>query len=80
MIRANERVRHALKDIRTSEIEFNYHCRACKGHDTGTIGVSELAKATCRCGSGDLLVLSVAPEPSSPLIRPIKPRLAAMPQ
>ena len=75
MVRANERVRHALEGIRTSEIEFDYHCHACKVYDTGTIAVGELARARCRCGSDDLLLLSVAPEPSSPLMKPARPAI-----
>ena len=68
MIRANERVRHALKDIRTTDVEVNYHCRECKGYYTSNVATRRLGGVTCRCGSHDLLLLSVAPEASSPLL------------
>jgi hypothetical protein len=68
VIRANERVRHALATIRTTDVEVNYHCRACKGYYTGSVSKRRLGGTTCRCGSVDLLLLSVAPEASSPLV------------
>lgn len=68
MIRANERIRQALKDIRTTDVEVNYHCRNCKGYNTCNVAKRRLGVATCRCGSNDLLLLSVAPEVTSPLL------------
>ena len=68
MIRANERIRHALNDIRTADVEVSYHCRECKGYYTGIVPTRRLGSTACRCGSHDLLLLSVAPEASSPLI------------
>jgi hypothetical protein len=76
MLRANERVRNALREIRTAEVEVSYHCRRCKGYYTGSVAVRGLSRAACHCGSDDLLILSVAPDPSSPLF-PGAARLAA---
>jgi hypothetical protein len=69
LIRANERVRQALRGIGTADVEVNYHCRQCKGYYTRNIARRALSHATCHCGSNDLLLLSVAAEPSSPLVR-----------
>jgi hypothetical protein len=68
VIRANERIRHALKGIRTTDVEVNYHCRHRKGYYTGYVFTRHLGVTRCRCGSNDLLLLSVAPEASSPLL------------
>ena len=69
MVRFNTRIREALRRIGTSEVEISYHCAACKGYYTGNMQTEGIGSATCRCGSRDLLLLSVAAEPSSPLLR-----------
>jgi hypothetical protein len=68
MVQVNQRIRHALLGIRTADVEVNFHCRGCKGYYTGSVPRRSLGRAACRCGSHDLLLLSVAPEPSSPLM------------
>jgi hypothetical protein len=69
MVRASERIRRALRGIRTAEVDVSYHCRACKGYYTASIATRDLPTAACHCGSTDLLLLSVSPEASSPLVR-----------
>jgi hypothetical protein len=76
VIRANERIRHALRDIRTADVEVSYHCLNCKGYNTGNVATRRLRHMTCRCGSNDLLLLSVAPEVSSPLLGSLLPARA----
>jgi hypothetical protein len=73
LIRANDRIRQALRDIRTADVEVSYHCRDCKGYNTDNVATTRLRRMTCRCGSNDLLLLSVAPEASSPLIGIARP-------
>ena len=68
MVRANERIRQALKDISTTDVEVSYHCRDCKGYNTCNVAKRRLTHAVCRCGSNDLLLLTVAPEITSPLL------------
>jgi hypothetical protein len=68
MVRANERVRRALTGIRTADVEVNYHCRQCKGYYTGSVHRRAIGRAACRCGSNDLLLLSIAPDTSAPLL------------
>jgi hypothetical protein len=69
MVRATQRLRNALRNIRTAEVDVSYHCRVCKGHYTGSLATTELDSVRCHCGSADLLLLSAAPEPASPLLR-----------
>ena len=69
MVRSSERLRNALRDIHTTEVDVSYHCRACKGYYTGNLRTDELGSARCHCGSPDLLLLSVSAEPASPLLR-----------
>ena len=69
MLRTTERLRNALRDIRTAEVDVSYHCRVCKGYYSGNLPTTALDSARCHCGSPDLLLLSVSPEPASPLLR-----------
>jgi hypothetical protein len=50
-----------------SRVEMEYFCRGCKGHYAATVPLATLSQASCRCGSGDLLVYSVSGEFSSPM-------------
>ena len=68
MIRTNERIRQALKEIPTTDVEVSYHCRNCTGYYTCNVATRNLGRMTCRCGSNDLLLLTVAPEVTSPLL------------
>jgi hypothetical protein len=75
LVRANERIRTALRGIRTSEVQVSYHCRGCKGYYSTNLETRGLGRAACHCGSNDLLLLSIAAEPASPLLRR-EPQLA----
>ena len=50
-------------------MEVSYHCMGCKGYYMGNLQTERISRATCHCGCGDLLLLSVAAEPASPLLR-----------
>jgi hypothetical protein len=76
MVRANRNFLRALSLIRTTDVEINYHCRSCKGYYTASVPVRSLARSACRCGSPDVMLLSVQAEPASPLLRD---RPAALP-
>jgi hypothetical protein len=67
MVRAHEHVRRALRRARTAEVDVAYHCRKCKVYDSKNTARDAVAQMTCRCGSNDLLLMSVSAEPSSPL-------------
>jgi hypothetical protein len=51
----------------TVAVDIEYYCRTCKGHYSRAITLESFWHATCRCGSHDLLVYSVAGELSAPL-------------
>lgn len=68
MVQQAERTRsYATRIGAASRVELEYYCRGCKGHFSTTVPVGMLRSATCRCGSDDLLVYSLAGEYSSPL-------------
>lgn len=50
-----------------SRVELEYYCRGCKGHFSSTVPYAALRQATCRCGSSNLLVYSIAGEATAPL-------------
>lgn len=51
----------------SSRVELEYFCRTCKGHYATSVPVASMNSATCRCGSNNLLVYSVAGEVSAPM-------------
>jgi hypothetical protein len=69
MARMTPKFLRALQSIRTSEVEIGYHCRGCKGYFSNNVPLRRLNRVTCRCGSPDLMLLSVQAEPASPLLR-----------
>jgi len=81
MVRATQRLRNALRNIHTAEVDVSYHCRVCKSYYSGSLATTELDSARCHCGSADLLLLSASPEPQLPatIFRRLapKPRWAA---
>jgi hypothetical protein len=69
MARVTPKFLRALQSIRTSEVEIAYHCRGCKGYFTTDVPLRTLNRVACRCGSPDLMLLSVQSEPASPLLK-----------
>jgi hypothetical protein len=61
-------VRQIRRKIGTStSVELEFFCRRCKGHFSRTVPVAALHRATCRCGSDNILVYAISGEMSAPL-------------
>ncbi len=52
---------------RTTSVEIEYFCRTCKGHYSRVVPVKAFETTRCRCGSGNLLIYSLAADITSPL-------------
>ena len=50
-----------------TRVEIEFFCRGCKGHFSRTVPVAALHRATCRCGSDNILVYAMSGETTAPL-------------